>query len=57
MPDEFGEHLQRSETIPPYRISPDPSDSQIHDVFSSVQPTHLGSGQRLHEVAITDAWF
>jgi len=39
MPDEFGEHLTRDQRsfIPPYRISPDPSDSQIRvgaDLFS-----------------------
>ncbi len=28
MPEEFGEHLTRSETIPSSRISPDPSESE-----------------------------
>ncbi len=39
---------KRSETIPSSRITPDPSDSQIHDGASSLQFTHLlqGSGQR-----------
>ncbi len=39
---------ERSEIIPSSRITPDPSDSQIHDGASSVHLTHLlqGSGQR-----------
>jgi len=47
MPDEFGGPDKTSEIIPPYRISPDPSDSQIHVVrlFSSLQPTHFRSGE------------
>ncbi len=40
MPEEFGEHLtKRSETIPSYRNSPDPTDSQLHDSASSIQFT------------------
>ncbi len=40
MPEEFGEHLtKRSETIPSYRNSPDPTDSQLHDGASSIQFT------------------
>jgi len=36
MPDEFGEHLTRDQTIPPHRISPDPSDSQLYVGASSL---------------------
>ncbi len=41
MPEEFGEHLT-SDQRPffSYRISPDPSDSQLHDGASSLQFTH-----------------
>ncbi len=48
---------KRSETIPSSRITPDPSDSQIHDGASSLQFTHVlqGSGQRTGMVA--EAWF
>ncbi len=60
IPEEFGEHLTRSETIPSSRITPDPSDSQLHVgcFFSSVQLTHFlqGSGQRTG-MAIAEAWF
>ncbi len=38
MPDEFD---KRSETIPSYRISPDPSYSQLHVGASSLQFTPL----------------
>jgi len=31
----------RSEVIPPYRIPPDPSDSQVHGGVSSLQFTPL----------------
>ncbi len=32
MPEEFGEHLTRDQRpFSSYRISPDPSDSQLHD--------------------------
>jgi len=53
MNDEFGEHLTKDlqkvkrfkdfflESIPPYRISPHPSDSQIHVDASSLQFTSL----------------
>jgi len=52
---------KRSETIPPYRLSPDPSDSQVHVgasslqfrplIFYMVQVRELGrSWQKLHFV-------
>ncbi len=58
MPDEFREHLTRSETIPSSRITPDPLDSPLHDGASSVHLTHVlqGSGQRTGMV-IAEAWF
>ncbi len=37
MPEEFGEHLIRDHR--PYRISPDPSDSQLYVSTSSLQFT------------------
>ncbi len=41
MPEEFGEHLTRDQRpFSSYRISPDPSDSQLHDGASSLQFTH-----------------
>ncbi len=41
MPEEFGEHLTRDQRpFSSYRISPDPSDSQLHDSASSLQFTH-----------------
>ncbi len=51
MPDEFGEHLIRDQRpFSSYRISPDPSDSQLHVDSTSLQFTSLifckGSGQR-----------
>ncbi len=42
MPEEFGEHLIRDQRpFSSYRISPDPSDSQLHDSASSLQFTSL----------------
>jgi len=43
---------------PSSRITPDPSDSQLHDSASSVHLTHLlqGSGQRTG-MDIAEAWF
>ncbi len=42
MPEEFGEHLTRDQRpFSSYRISPDPSDSQLHDGASSLQFTSL----------------
>ncbi len=42
MPEEFGEHLIRDQRpFSSYRISPDPSDSQLHDGASSLQFTSL----------------
>ncbi len=41
MPDEVRTPDKRSETIPSSRISPDPSDSQLHDSASSLQFTSL----------------
>ncbi len=41
MPEEFGEHLTRDQRpFSPSRISPDPSDSQLHVCTSSLQFTH-----------------
>ncbi len=41
MPEEFGEHLIRDQRpFSSYRISPDPSDSQLHVSTSSLQFTH-----------------
>jgi len=41
-PEEFGEHLTRDQRpFSSYRISPDPSDSQLHDGASSLQFTSL----------------
>jgi len=43
MPEEFGEHLTRDQRpFSSYRISPDPSDSQLHDGASSLQFTSVG---------------
>ncbi len=42
MPEEFGEHLIRDQRpFSSYRISPDPSDSQLHVSTSSLQFTSL----------------
>ncbi len=42
MPEEFGEHLIRDQRpFSSYRISPDPSDSQLHDGTASLQFTSL----------------
>ncbi len=42
MPEEFGEHLIRDQRpFSSYRISPDPSDSQLHDGAASLQFTSL----------------
>ncbi len=42
MPEEFGEHLIRDQSpFSSYRISPDPSDSQLHDGAASLQFTSL----------------
>ncbi len=42
MPEEFGEHLIRDQKqFSSSRISPDPSDSQLHDGASSLQFTSL----------------
>ncbi len=42
MPEEFGEHLIRDQRpFSSYRISPDPSDSQLHDGTASRQFTSL----------------
>ncbi len=42
MPEEFGEHLIRDQRpFSSSRISPDPSDSQLHDGASSLQFTSL----------------
>ncbi len=49
MPDEVREQeIKRSETIPSSRITPDPSDSQLHYGASPLHLTHFlqGSGQR-----------
>ncbi len=50
---------KRSETISSYRISPDPSDSQLHVVlllFSS--PHSFSTGFRSEDgIAIAEAWF
>ncbi len=44
MPEEFGEHLTRDQRpFSSSRISPDPSDSQLHDGASSLQFTHSSS--------------
>ncbi len=62
MPDEVREHNsdKRSETIPSSRITPDSSDSQLHDSASCLQFPHThflqGSGQWT-EMAIAEAWF
>ncbi len=61
MPEEFGEHLIRDQRpFSSSRISPDPSDSQLHVSTSSLQFTSLiflqGSGQGT-EMAIAEAWF
>ncbi len=41
MSEEFGEHLIRDQRpFSSYRISPDPSDSQLHDGASSLQSPH-----------------
>ncbi len=37
MPDKFGEHLRRSETIPSSIITPDPSDFWLHAGVSSLK--------------------
>ncbi len=59
MPDEVREHLTRSETIPSSRITPDPSDSQLHDGASSLQFTSLIFYRVQSEdwMAIAEAWF
>ncbi len=46
MPDEVNEHLTRSETIPSSRITPGPSDSQLHSqlLFSSPHLFSTGFG-------------
>ncbi len=42
MPEEFGEHLIRDQRpFSSHRISPDPSDSQLHVGASSLQFTSL----------------
>ncbi len=42
MPEEVGEHLIRDQRpFSSYRITPDPSDSQLHDGASSLQFTSL----------------
>ncbi len=41
MPDEVITPDTRPETIPSSRITPDPSDSQLHDGASSLQVTSL----------------
>ncbi len=42
MPEEFGEHLIRDQRpFSSYRISPDPSDSQLHDGAASLQFSSL----------------
>ncbi len=47
MPDEVRKHLTRLETIPSSRITPDPSDSQLHDGASSLQfPLSFSTGFR-----------
>ncbi len=61
MPEEFGEHLISDQRpFSSSRISPDPSDSQLHVSTSSLQfhLTHFlqGSGQGT-EMAIAEAWF
>ncbi len=44
MPEEFGEHLIRDQRpFSSYRISPDPSDSQLHDGASSLSSPHSSS--------------
>ncbi len=41
MSEEFGEHLIRDQRpFSSYRISPDPSDSQLHDGASSLRSPH-----------------
>ncbi len=39
MPDEVREHLTGDQTVSSSRITPDPSDSQLHDGASSLQFT------------------
>jgi len=41
MPDEVREHPTRDQRIPSFRITPYPSDSQLHDGASSLQFTSL----------------
>ncbi len=58
IPDEFREHLTRSEIIPSSRITPDPLDSQLHDGASSLQFTSL-IFYRVQDrgMVIAGAWF
>ncbi len=60
MPEEFGEHLIRDQRpFSSSRISPDPSDSQLHVSTSSLSSPHsfsTGSGQGT-EMTIAEAWF
>ncbi len=41
MPGDVSEHLTRAETIPSSRITPNPSDSLLHDGASPLQFTPL----------------
>ncbi len=53
MPEEFGEHLTRDQRpFSSYRISPDPSDSQLHDGASSLQFTSLRDRDRNGKIFI-----
>ncbi len=65
MPEEFGEHLIRDRRpFSSYRISPDPSDSQLHVstslqftplIFCRVQVRGLGQPwQKLHLCSVTN---
>ncbi len=56
MTDEVRKHLKRSETI----ITPDPSDSQLHDGASSLQFTSLifySCSDKRTGMNIAEAWF
>ncbi len=47
MPEEFGEHLTRDQrAFSSYRISPDPSDSQLHDGTSDQNMAHYKISNR-----------
>ncbi len=60
MPEDFGEHLIRDQRpFSSYRISPDPSDSHLHDGAASLlHLTHLlqGSGQRTETAMVKDSF-